>query len=187
MNNRQIEIYKHFLNIQLNTETIDVFVPRKAILEAINNNLHIFKETILDIGCGQMPYRELIFSKKHGQAESSAFVDTSIYLLRENNKWLYDQEFFAPLLVVIPFQNQKEAVALANATQFGLGASVWSEDLERADLVAQGIVAGQVSINDIVKSDMTLPFGGFKKSGLGRELGALGLLEFTQSKVISYS
>lgn len=135
----------------------------------------------------QVTGAELVFSKKHGQAENSAFVDSSIYLLRENNRWLSDQEFFAPLLVVIPFRSEKEAVTIANSTQFGLGASVWAEDIERAENIAQGIVAGQIAINDIVKSDMTLPFGGFKNSGLGRELGTLGLLEFTQSKVISYS
>lgn len=130
---------------------------------------------------------QLIFSKTHGQAESSAYVDSEIYLLKENSEWLYDQEFFGPLLIVIPFHSEAEAITIANSTQFGLGASVWSEDILRAQKISLSLIAGQIAINDIVKSDMTLPFGGFKKSGLGRELSPLGILEFTQSKVISYA
>ena len=130
---------------------------------------------------------ELIYSKPHGQSDSSAYVDAEIYLLKENNEWLKDQEFFAPLLVVIPFHSENEAIRIANSTEFALGASVFSKDIDRAKKISNGVTAGQIAINDIVKSDMTLPFGGFKKSGLGRELSPLGILEFTQSKVISFS
>lgn len=130
---------------------------------------------------------QLIYSKAHGQSEKSAFVNSEIYLLQENSQWLKDQEFFAPLLVVIPFHSENEAIFIANSTDFALGASIWSKDVTRAKKVAASIVAGQVAINDIVKSDMTLPFGGFKRSGLGRELSPLGILEFTQAKVISFS
>lgn len=130
---------------------------------------------------------ELLFSKPHGQSEQSAFVNAEIYLLKKNSSWLKDQEFFAPVLIVIPFDSELEAIEIANSTDFALGASIWSKDLERAKQMAGGLLAGQIAINDIVKSDMTLPFGGFKKSGLGRELSPLGILEFTQSKVISFS
>lgn len=130
---------------------------------------------------------ERIYSKPHGFAEASAYVNAEIYLLKKNSSWLFDQEFFAPLLLVIPFKSEGEAIEIANSTQFGLGASIWSKDISRAKNMAREIRAGQVAINDIVKSDMTLPFGGFKNSGLGRELSPRGIFEFTETKVISYS
>lgn len=130
---------------------------------------------------------EKIFSLPHNQGEASSFVDAEIYLLNKNSDWLRDQEFFGPVLIVVPFATEDEAISIANSTQFALGASLWSKDISAAQKVAARIVAGQVVINDMVKSDMTLPFGGFKKSGLGRELGTDGFMEFTQAKVISYS
>ncbi|MBC7465754.1 MAG: aldehyde dehydrogenase family protein [Bdellovibrio sp.] len=130
---------------------------------------------------------EKIFSLPHGQTENGAYVDAEIYLLNKNSDWLRDQEFFGPILLVIPFANSEEGIAIANSTEFALGASLWSTNLETAKQVADKIFAGQVTINDMVKSDMTLPFGGFKASGLGRELGVDGFMEFTQTKVISYS
>ena len=65
MNNRQAEIEKHFLNIKFSNETIDVYVPRISILQAVKENLQIFKGVMLDVGCGQMPYRELIFDNNN--------------------------------------------------------------------------------------------------------------------------
>jgi acyl-CoA reductase-like NAD-dependent aldehyde dehydrogenase len=130
---------------------------------------------------------ERIFSLPHGQSEESAFVNAEIYLLNKNSDWLKDQEFFGPVLIVIPFENLKEAVQIANSTEFALGASIWSKNIPDALKLSEQIVAGQVIINDMVKSDMTLPFGGFKKSGLGRELGIDGFMEFTQTKVLSYT
>ena len=65
MNNRISELEKHFLKIKLNSETIDVFVPRTAILDAVKKSLYIFKGTLLDVGCGQMPYRELILKENN--------------------------------------------------------------------------------------------------------------------------
>ena len=85
MFDRQKEIEKHFLNIQLSNETIDVFVPRSSILNVIKENLHIFKGHLLDIGCGQMPYRELILLQNKNvnkyiglDLESSTVHNTSI-------------------------------------------------------------------------------------------------------------
>jgi succinate-semialdehyde dehydrogenase / glutarate-semialdehyde dehydrogenase len=130
---------------------------------------------------------ELIFDKPHNQSEKSAFVNAQIYLLNENSDWLKDQEFFAPVLLVIPFQAIDEAIDIANSTSFGLGAGVFSKNLEFAKRQAAQIDAGQVAINDFIKSDVMLPFGGMKMSGLGRELGKNGFLEFTTTKVISNS
>ncbi|MBC7419332.1 MAG: aldehyde dehydrogenase family protein [Bdellovibrio sp.] len=128
-----------------------------------------------------------VYRKAHGQSEKSAFVDAEIYLLKENSPWLAEQEFFAPILLVIPFQTDEQAIEIANSSIFGLGGGVWSADLARAQKVASAMIAGQVAINDVIKSDVSLPFGGFKKSGVGREMGDAGLFEFTQTKVISSS
>jgi acyl-CoA reductase-like NAD-dependent aldehyde dehydrogenase len=89
------------------------------------------------------------------------------------------EEFFGPVAVIYAFKTEEEAVHFANGTDFGLGAAVWSRDLERASRLASHIQAGMVFIDDIVHSDPRAPFGGVKALGIGRELGALGALELT--------
>lgn len=130
---------------------------------------------------------ELVFDKAHNQSEKSAFVNAQIYLLQENSDWLKDQEFFAPVLLVLPFGSNDEAIKIANSTSYGLGGGVFSRNIEFAKDQASQIEAGQVAINDLIKSDVLLPFGGMKMSGLGRELGKNGFFEFTTTKVISNS
>ena len=129
-----------------------------------------------------------LFSSEYTEAHpSSAYVKAEIYYLSKNSDWLKNQEFFAPLLIVIPFQTETEAVAIANSTDFALGASVWSRDLTKARGLASQVMAGQIVINGLVKSDVALPFGGCKQSGLGRELGDVGFFEFTQTHVLTES
>ncbi len=96
----------------------------------------------------------------------------------------YEEEIFGPVASVIVARGEDDAVRIANATGFGLGASVWSQDIERAEAVARRIEAGTVFVNDFVKSDPRLPFGGIKRSGYGRELGAYGIKEFTNIQTI---
>jgi acyl-CoA reductase-like NAD-dependent aldehyde dehydrogenase len=94
------------------------------------------------------------------------------------------EEFFGPVAVIYPFKTEEEAVELANGTDFGLGATVWSRDIERANSLASRIECGMVFINDIVHSDPRAPFGGVKASGIGRELGVPGALELSNPKLI---
>ncbi len=94
------------------------------------------------------------------------------------------EECFGPVALLFPFRTDAEAVHLANATEYGLGAAVWSRDLARAQRVAAQIEAGAVFINDFVRSDPRAPFGGVKNSGFGRELGALGTRELTNAKLV---
>jgi succinate-semialdehyde dehydrogenase/glutarate-semialdehyde dehydrogenase len=85
---------------------------------------------------------------------------------------------------VIRVNDADEAVRLANATEFGLGAALWTTDLERARVLVRRIEAGAVFVNGMVASDPRLPFGGIKQSGYGRELGAFGAREFTNVKTV---
>jgi acyl-CoA reductase-like NAD-dependent aldehyde dehydrogenase len=94
------------------------------------------------------------------------------------------EEFFGPVAVIYTFKTEEEAVQMANDSEFGLGAAVWSQDPVRANAVASQIEAGAVFINDFVRSDPRAPFGGIKGSGVGRELGALGARELTNAKVV---
>lgn len=96
----------------------------------------------------------------------------------------FSEETFGPVACVTPFKHEADALALANQTQYGLGAAVWTSDSERARFFAEHIVSGQVAVNGIVKTDPRLPSGGVKRSGLGRELGPHGIREFVNAKQI---
>ncbi len=94
------------------------------------------------------------------------------------------EETFGPVAAVLRCRDDDEAVALANQTEFGLGASVWSGDPARAEQLVPRIEAGAVFVNEVGKSEPRLPFGGIKRSGYGRELAHLGLREFTNAKTV---
>jgi succinate-semialdehyde dehydrogenase/glutarate-semialdehyde dehydrogenase len=129
---------------------------------------------------------KLVYSKSHEQSEKSAFVNIEAYLLSKNTDWLKNQEFFAPVLLIIPFETEEQALQIANSTDYALGAGLFTKDTAHGYKLAEFIIAGQVTINDIVSTDLNLPFGGFKSSGIGRELGREGYFEFTQTKVVSH-
>lgn len=94
------------------------------------------------------------------------------------------EETFGPVASVMRVRDVETAIALANATDFGLGAGLWTADLDRAARLAREIDAGAVFVNGLVASDARLPFGGLKQSGYGRELGVYGIREFTNVKTI---
>jgi succinate-semialdehyde dehydrogenase/glutarate-semialdehyde dehydrogenase len=94
------------------------------------------------------------------------------------------EETFGPIAPIFAAENEEELIDLANATEFGLGATIWSKDIERAQRLARRIESGFVAINRQVKSDPRLPFGGTKKSGVGRELSYFGVREFANVKTV---
>ncbi len=95
------------------------------------------------------------------------------------------EEVFGPVAPIIKVRNDEEAVEVANSTEFGLGGCVWTKDVIRGTAIAERIESGSVFVNSICKSDPRMPFGGIKKSGLGRELSKYGLREFVNIKGIN--
>jgi succinate-semialdehyde dehydrogenase/glutarate-semialdehyde dehydrogenase len=96
----------------------------------------------------------------------------------------FDEETFGPAAAIIRARGEEQAIELANRTAFGLGASIWTGDSAHGLALARRIDAGAVFVNAIVASDPRVPFGGIKMSGYGRELGDIGLREFTNAKTI---
>ncbi len=95
-----------------------------------------------------------------------------------------DEETFGPAAAVIEAANEEEAIAIANDTEFGLGASLWTKDVAKAKRLAARLNAGFVAINNMVTTDPRLPFGGIGKSGYGRELSHYGIKEFVNVKTV---
>jgi acyl-CoA reductase-like NAD-dependent aldehyde dehydrogenase len=98
-----------------------------------------------------------------------------------NDMTIAQEEIFGPVLSIIPYRDEEEAVRLANDTVYGLAGAVWSGDEARAQRIARRIRAGQIDINGGA-FNMNAPFGGFKQSGRGREAGVYGLEEFLEYK-----
>ena len=97
----------------------------------------------------------------------------------------FDEELFGPVAAVIAAENETEAIKLANQTPFGLGAAVFTSDIKKGEKIAsEELEAGSCFVNDFVRSDPRLPFGGIKASGYGRELSSNGILEFVNSKTV---
>jgi succinate-semialdehyde dehydrogenase/glutarate-semialdehyde dehydrogenase len=96
----------------------------------------------------------------------------------------FDEETFGPVIAVTRARDEAQAIALANQSDFGLGAALWTRDLDRAEVLAAEIESGSVFINSLVRSTYTLPFGGVKRSGYGRELSDFGIREFVNVKTV---
>ncbi|MFG1955164.1 NAD-dependent succinate-semialdehyde dehydrogenase [Micromonospora sp. NPDC048830] len=119
-------------------------------------------------------------------AEQGAYIQPTVLTDVTPEMDIYREEVFGPVAMVFRVDNEEQAVALANDTPFGLGASVFSSDVERACRIGSQIEAGMVYVNAPAGSQADLPFGGIKRSGVGRELGSLGIEEFMNKKIVRY-
>jgi aldehyde dehydrogenase (NAD+) len=114
--------------------------------------------------------------------ERGFWVQPTIFTGVHNEMRIAQEEIFGPVLSVIRYSNDDEALRIANDTPYGLSAAVWSSDYERALTFADGLRAGTVWVNDVHMVSPAMPFGGYKQSGLGRELGPHALDEYTEAK-----
>jgi succinate-semialdehyde dehydrogenase/glutarate-semialdehyde dehydrogenase len=113
-----------------------------------------------------------------------AFVSPTILSNIKRGMLPFEEEIFGPVMSIIEANNNEEAIALANETRYGLGASLWTNNLSEANHLARQINAGMVFVNAMVKSDPRIPFGGINASGYGRELSAYGIKEFVNIKTV---
>jgi len=116
-----------------------------------------------------------------GTPDGGYYVRPTVFGRVRNDMTIAQEEIFGPVLAIIPYKDEEEAVRLANDTIYGLAGAVWSKDEARAQRVARRIRAGQVDVNGGA-FNMNAPFGGFKQSGHGREAGVYGLEEFLEYK-----
>jgi (Z)-2-((N-methylformamido)methylene)-5-hydroxybutyrolactone dehydrogenase len=112
------------------------------------------------------------------------FIEPTILTGVTNRMTIATEELFGPVLVVIPFDSEEEAIALANDSDFGLACGIWTTNVQRAHRVAAKVRAGTVWINAYRIVAPNAPFGGFRQSGIGRENGMDGLREYTESKSV---
>ena len=116
--------------------------------------------------------------------EQGYFVQPTVYAVKDVNSRLYKEEIFGPVLVVLPFDDEDQAISLANDTNYGLSAGLWTRDVSRAHRVARQLEAGQIYVNEWVMGGVEVPFGGYKESGIGREKGLEALHHYTQLKSV---
>ena len=112
------------------------------------------------------------------------FVEPTVFAEVDNGSRLAQEEIFGPVLSVIPFSTEEEVVAAANDTKYGLVAGLWTANVSRALRVSQQIEAGLVSVNTFRPVHWSLPYGGWKMSGIGRENGMAAIEEYTELRTV---
>lgn len=118
--------------------------------------------------------------------DNGYFVKPTVFANVTRNMTIAREEIFGPVLSILTYRTEEEAIEIANDTEYGLGAYISSSNIEKANKIASQIVAGTVYINDVML-EMKAPFGGFKQSGIGRECGIYGLEEYLEPKTILIS
>ncbi len=129
--------------------------------------------------------RLVVGGKRPDHPPHGYYVEPTIFADVDPDSRIAQEEIFGPVICVIPFDTDDEAVRIANSTIYGLAGTVESGSLERARAIAERIRSGVVNVNGGMYYSCAVPFGGFKQSGIGREMGTLGLEEYTEIKVIS--
>lgn len=113
------------------------------------------------------------------------FAPTVLTPKNESDRCMTD-EIFGPVVAVMPFDSEEDAVRIANSTEYGLSGSIWTRDLGRAVRVSRAVMSGNISVNSHSSVRYNTPFGGMKQSGMGRELGPDAPLHFTEEKIVYY-
>jgi aldehyde dehydrogenase (NAD+) len=113
------------------------------------------------------------------------FIQPAVFADVRDNMRIAKEEIFGPVMSIIKFKNLDDVIEKANATTYGLAAAVWTRDIGRAHAIANGVHAGMVWVNCYMVFDAAAPFGGFKQSGIGRELGEYGLQQYSEIKTVT--
>ncbi len=142
---------------------------------------HILKEVESQVERSVALGAKVILGGKRKEGKGYFYMPTILTGVKKGMP-VYDEEVFGPVLSVITFQTEEELIHIANDTRYGLGASIFTSDMKKAKRIIPQIEAGNVCVNDMIKSDPRAPFGGIKKSGYGRELGTYGIKEFVNIK-----
>ncbi|MFJ2350648.1 MULTISPECIES: aldehyde dehydrogenase family protein [unclassified Glutamicibacter] len=142
------------------------------------------KEEILDIVDDALAQGAQLLVGSATERTGDAFMEPMVLTGVTPQMRAFHEEIFGPVAVLLRAQDTDHAVDLANDSPYGLGATVFSTDLDQAHAVADQLEAGMVVINGMAGSQPDLPFGGTKRSGFGRELGAAGIMEFANKKLI---
>jgi (Z)-2-((N-methylformamido)methylene)-5-hydroxybutyrolactone dehydrogenase len=129
-------------------------------------------------------FRLLLGGKRPAGFERGYFVEPTIFAEVDNRSRLAQEEIFGPVLAVIPFETEDEVIAMANDVQYGLVAGLWTENLGRAHRVAAQLESGFISVNTYRPLHWTLPYGGYKMSGIGRENGFEAVHEYLETKTV---
>lgn len=131
---------------------------------------------------------ELVFGGKRptlpDRLKDGYYLEPTIYIQENPEARICQEEIFGPIVTLIPFDTEEEAVTIANHTDYGLNGVVWTRDLQRAHRIAHHVRAGTIWVNCWFVRDLRAPFGGFKKSGIGREGGHHSLEFFTEAKTV---
>ena len=181
----QEEIYDAYLaQVKTYVENMKVGNPMEDDTDMGPVSSKTAMDTILDqINQSIQNGAELVFGGKQIGTEGSFMEPTILAGLKSGMK-AYDEEVFGPVVCLLKVKTVEEALTIANDTMYGLGASIYTENIEVAHTMARKIDSGMVYINKQVSSSPELPFGGTKRSGYGRELSKAGILEFVNRKLI---
>ena len=117
--------------------------------------------------------------------EQGYFIEPTVFADVKDNMKIAEEEIFGPVMSIIKFKDMDEVIARANKTIYGLAAAVWTRDISKAHAIANNVRAGTVWVNCYDVFDAAAPFGGFKQSGIGRELGEYGLQQYTEVKTVT--
>jgi aldehyde dehydrogenase (NAD+) len=141
-------------------------------------------EKILDyVEVGKQEGAELVTGGRRA-AETGYFIEPTVFADVDNSMRIAQEEIFGPVLGVIKFKTEDEAVQIANGTNYSLAAGLWTRDITRAHSLTPQIRAGTVWVNTYGPTDIRLPWGGARDSGLGRERGEAALEIYTEPKAI---
>lgn len=186
------DVYDSFLEkLKIKFEAVRVGNPLQPDVQ-MGPQIHEKQmNTILNyIDIGKQEGARLVCGGKQltgGEYDKGFFVAPTIFADVNNNMRIAREEIFGPVLVVIKFKTEEEVIKMANDSDYGLGAGVWTKDINRAIRVSSSLEAGTVWVNDYLNSTHGGPFGGYKKSGIGREVHKVALDYYSQIKNICVS